>query len=492
MKNPIAILLVFVFISPMSLFSQTTIPGGDVSGTWLKENSPYLVTGNIVVPQDSTLIIEPGVFVMFQQSRKITIEGTIKAKGTVNDSIYFTNDNSKESGSIKKGKGEWRGIEFLGNSSEDTSMFYYCRMEYSESVSSSSSHYGYGGLFYIGASDNIHIKHCDISNNTAVYGGAFFISTSENIVISENYIHDNSASDRGAGFYLHSSCTINRNLIANNISHWGGGFYVADYSPKIINNLICNNIADVGAGFFIFDAYFAPGYDYIANNTIANNIANDYAPAILLADSYIIFINCIIYNNSSPENDHQIFLQWGAETSFHYCDIQGGIEGIKTDTGEPFEGTYENNIDSDPWFLWGTNDKYALQKGSPCINAGTPDTTGLLMPEYDFAGNLRINGDTIDMGAYEYQFTVSIEDIDNISFIRIFPNPTSGQLWIKNSSNGEDFISVEIFNSLGKKLLEFETSEDLTQVDLSKKPKGVYLIRIKSSLEIFCEKIIVQ
>ncbi len=74
----------------------------------------------------------------------------------------------------------------------------------------------------------------------------------------------------------------------------------------------------------------------------------------------------------------------------------------------------------------------------------------------------------------------------------IFPNPTSGQLWIKNPNSKEDFISVEIFNSFGKKLMEFETSEEITQIDLSEKPKGVYLIRIKSGSKVFSEKIIVQ
>jgi len=76
--------------------------------------------------------------------------------------------------------------------------------------------------------------------------------------------------------------------------------------------------------------------------------------------------------------------------------------------------------------------------------------------------------------------------------VNIFPNPTSGKFQIKNLNNGHGLLSIEIFNSFGKKLMEFETDEKLIQIDFSDKPKGVYLIRIKSGLEVFTEKIVVQ
>ncbi len=102
------------------------------------------------------------------------------------------------------------------------------------------------------------------------------------------------------------------------------------------------------------------------------------------------------------------------------------------------------------------------------------------------------NNNTI-YGNYNcYDFISSVPDIDNNLHINMYPNPTSGKFWINNPNNKQDFISVEIFNSFGKKLMVFKTSEDLIPIDLSEKPKGVYLIRIKSGLKIFTEKIIVQ
>jgi hypothetical protein len=38
--------------------AQTTVPSGDVSGTWTKAGSPYNVTGNIKVSDNTTLIMD--------------------------------------------------------------------------------------------------------------------------------------------------------------------------------------------------------------------------------------------------------------------------------------------------------------------------------------------------------------------------------------------------------------------------------------------------
>jgi len=49
---------------------------GDVSGQWTKEGSLYLIDGEITVPQDQTLKIEPGVQVIFQGHYKFIIQDT--------------------------------------------------------------------------------------------------------------------------------------------------------------------------------------------------------------------------------------------------------------------------------------------------------------------------------------------------------------------------------------------------------------------------------
>src|ERR1019366_8245901 len=58
MKKLYSIIL-FAFVCAIAN-SQTSIPGGIVSGTWTLAGSPYQVQGSIQVPNDSTLTIQPG------------------------------------------------------------------------------------------------------------------------------------------------------------------------------------------------------------------------------------------------------------------------------------------------------------------------------------------------------------------------------------------------------------------------------------------------
>ena len=69
---------------------------------WTKENSPYLVTGDIMVEEGYTLTIDPGVDVQFAGPFSITIEGTIHAVGTDEEKISFYG--------IDNGEGTWKGI----------------------------------------------------------------------------------------------------------------------------------------------------------------------------------------------------------------------------------------------------------------------------------------------------------------------------------------------------------------------------------------------
>jgi hypothetical protein len=55
------------------LIAQTDVAGGNVSGSWLKMNSPYQINGEITIPDASTLSIEPGVQVIFTGHYKLNV-----------------------------------------------------------------------------------------------------------------------------------------------------------------------------------------------------------------------------------------------------------------------------------------------------------------------------------------------------------------------------------------------------------------------------------
>ena len=125
------LILVFVSIS----FSETIIPGGEVSGTWLKNNSPYLIEGEITVPVDSTLQIEPGVVIEFQGHFALQVQGRLLAQGTVADTIIFTVGDTSGYSDPDTTRGGWFGIRFNDTPlSNDSSKIEYCKLQYGKAV----------------------------------------------------------------------------------------------------------------------------------------------------------------------------------------------------------------------------------------------------------------------------------------------------------------------------------------------------------------------
>jgi hypothetical protein len=80
--------------------------------------------------------------------------------------------------------------------------------------------------------------------------------------------------------------------------------------------------------------------------------------------------------------------------------VQGGLSGSGNINADP---TFVRNPSPGSDGVWGTaDDDYGdlrLQPGSPCIDAGS----GGPGVATDFAGNPRIAGTSVDMGAYEFQ-----------------------------------------------------------------------------------------
>ena len=121
--------------------AQTRIKDGqEVSGTWKKSKSPYIIEGEAILPAGKTLKIKPGVIVQFkigtnrdysEGSSKIEsfdvgflrVNGNIIAKGKANNLIKFTREGNT---------GNWGNIH-IKTSSKDN-LIKYCQFEYSHYV----------------------------------------------------------------------------------------------------------------------------------------------------------------------------------------------------------------------------------------------------------------------------------------------------------------------------------------------------------------------
>ncbi|HEY1921594.1 MAG TPA: choice-of-anchor Q domain-containing protein, partial [Tepidisphaeraceae bacterium] len=125
----------------------------------------------------------------------------------------------------------------------------------------------------------------------------------------------------------------------------------------------------------------------IINSTFDNNSAGYLGGGALYGTgSSISIFNSIFWADFAPSN-YEFDLSGGSALVL-FSDIQGGYAGPA-------------DINSDPLFVNPLAGNYQLQGGSPCINVGD----NVFLPPgitTDLAGNPRIDGGTVDMGAYEY------------------------------------------------------------------------------------------
>jgi len=215
--------------------------------------------------------------------------------------------------------------------------------------------------------------------NIDIYGYSIVIGSIYLITGNSDYINQTIIDGNQNNVVTFNSCSSE--LIGLTITNGQVGIYCYDDATPFIQNVIVKNNSDNGIvnwwdGISLKNVIIANnggcGYtgadswdDHLENVTITGNSLYG-----INAWGDINLVNCIVYNNELGSiND------WGSQT-ITFSDIQGGWEG-------------EGNIDSDPLFVDPPNNDYHLQVGSPCIDAGNPNS------QYNDP-----DGTRNDMGAY--------------------------------------------------------------------------------------------
>ena len=171
-------------------------------------------------------------------------------------------------------------------------------------------------------------------------------------------------------------------------------------SVIVSNSLITN--CHLRTALTILGTYEDVPPDYrkilIVNNTLTGNTGESVAEVMDRVS--ISFYNNIIWGNDPNTIVLRIRNRPGV-AHFSHNLFQNGLRDILTIGNYPY--TYDNFISGDPLFVGEGNYPYQFSEGSPAINAGTTDIPGYTFEEYDLAGEPRIVGDSIDLGAYEFQ-----------------------------------------------------------------------------------------
>ncbi|TKJ42388.1 hypothetical protein CEE37_01525 [candidate division LCP-89 bacterium B3_LCP] len=262
------------FVLTSSAFADTNV-SGTVSGLWDAAGSPYIVQGDLFVPADSVLIIEPGVTVIFEDNYEFEVNGIVEAIGAEEDSIYFTTDPGIT----------WGGFIYQDNA--DTSSFTYCLFENADTSPS-----GYGGVFYLYQSNAI-VEHSTFQHNEA---------------------------NRGAAMYsLWGHVQFRYNVCWDNQVDIGGGAinFGNDENSVVEYCVFHDNSSGLNGGAI----YFWDDHCQVLNCTVVQNSS----PAVLSSNgSTSSFVNCIFWDNTM-----------GSVYSATYSDIGGGWPGIGNINEDP-------------------------------------------------------------------------------------------------------------------------------------------------------------
>jgi surface protein len=287
------------------------------------------------------------------------------------------------------------------------------------------------------------LSTCDFSENTAQNGGGMMntggtlsltgCQFSENSVTADGGgIHNiqtvlslagctflqNSADSRGGAMRNdRSTVTIKNSRISNNTAGQGGGI-INEACPvvSLANCRLSGNSATVGAAMISGTSASV----VLTNCTVSGNTASMIGGGLASLQSPTSLANTVIWGNEANGNttepdvsiynmvgdlpviSHSLIAKWGGSANW---DGSRGVDG-------------GGNIDVDPGFASltpGDANYLHLTDTSPARNAGSNDayTTGGgdLANDLDLAGHPRSVGPSIDMGAYENQFSDVIHPI---------------------------------------------------------------------------------
>jgi hypothetical protein len=178
-------------------------------------------------------------------------------------------------------------------------------------------------------------------------------------------------------------------------------------------------------------------------------------------------INSIFYQNHPKQlgvyENNSVWYGPGTLEVSHSM-VTDGLSGIANiGTGNTIV-YHPSNIDTDPLFTGYGDFPYSLSGLSPCIDAGTLELPeGITLPATDLAGNPRVWGGSVDMGAYEFN-PVSIGEsrLQSKTTARLVaaPNPFVHELSITVTPKTGIPVRITVHNLLGREVARLMDQTD--------------------------------
>ena len=369
-----------------------------------------------------------------------------------------------------------------------------------------------------GYSTKLILDSIALLNSTGRHWAGIYSDSGDSILIS-NSIFENCSGYCVAELFSNTASPPTYGALVSNSFSWNHPDTNANYEfkhvplvfsglmstpGKIMANVI-NCLFDNNSDSAVFAPFPVPIAIAVSNGlnvemincTFADNTTtNDLGAALSISySSQVNLYNCIFYGNIPKQATLANIPEKPSILGINYSLIQDGDIGIYNNGGVNLIEWGDGILDANPMFFGSGEHPYSIDYGSPCINAGTLDLPpGIELPEYDIAGNPRVYGETVDMGAYEYGPWVGVKEVVSrqssvVSQLSISPNPFSYGTYISYELKSSGRLNISVFNNNGmlvKTLVNYDAGPgekaqiywDGTGQGGDNLPSGVYFVRM--------------
>ena len=329
---------------------------------------------------------------------------------------------------------------------------------------------GGAGLFTDVGTAGTVLRNCLFTNNNARVdstssstsgsgGGAYFF---ESATLTHCTFMDNMADTDGGGAYFTTTATLTNCVFANNSAGAGGGI-AFNAGGTLINSTFYNNtVTGQGGGM-----------------AVAFNDIDDIAPGVQTFPFNLQ--NSLMLGNGAMDSTagHQLYVnntEADHEVNIQYNLLAGGDTGIVYATSNAVGIMDTNTVaESDAAVVFASTtaseDNYLrLKEGSPAINVGNNDYVNNASPAIttDIVGAVRIQGGTVDLGAYEsdtkleQMITFTLADTGTVGATLDLTATASSGLEVSFASSNGAVAAIGMGTNAGKLVLLTEGTATIT------------------------------
>jgi len=309
-------------------------------------------------------------------------------------------------------------------------------------------------------------------------GGGFHVTgTSGTVTISTSTISGNAAANEGGGLWNQNGTTMNVSMsnINNNEAAEGGGIYNnTDAITTVMTSTISNNSASIsGGGLTNNGASLDLNAVTVAQNSATTGGGIDAVNTVTLKNSMVTLNTAdsgMDVSGTLTSNDYNLV---GMDDLDVFSAQANDIEGT-----DPLLGPLQDN--------GGLTMTHQLLNGSPAFDAGDPNDV--------FADQIgqAVFGTARDIGAYESQMSLSIDDFNQEGALTMYPNPARSNFNIKLGQSISSNVKLVVVSVTGKVVKRLSLNSGLNTIDVSDLASGLYILNISSETSSKSHKLLIE